>query len=805
MNIRPVRREARCVLAMLLATAAIACDSPGGPEPSLPALGRQNSFIVNGTLETGWPAIGALTASMQGYYIGEFCTGTLIAPQWVLTAAHCVTPTDEFPVTHEMTRFFIGNDALPTGSQQNPQPPTTGTFYQADAFYPHPDYATSETGETDNDIALVHLAKAVANVAPAALNAKGMDGSFLNQTVAYVGFGATEGVNSTGSGVKRSGTMKLITIQRHDYVSQYGGQGVCFGDSGGPGLLQIEGVWKVIGVNSTVGNDGQDPCRGIANHTRVDIYVPWINEYLSLPPPDCRKTGQECECAEACSQLDGTCNNDVCRNFDCQAVYDCIVNCGNSDETCQQTCYNRGTQDAQSAFMGMMQCFQDRCGNVSDSQFQQCAYQNCGTEINTCFPGVTGDRTCEQAYDCMVECSGDRNCINECWDSGTTQAQTLLNAVFQCFQVQCGSLTDETAYRECAWTKCESQLVACMPPDECSMLGGDCAVGLACWRALGAHTDCRASSGKPEGEPCLKIAGSTGVPCGDGLACVQDGGGYFCRQVCVSGTECASGAACVSPLVEGWEGWGYCPYVACIDADQDGTCAPTDCDDGDGAVHPGAAEACGNGVDDDCNGQTDEGCAACTDADQDGRCEDVDCDDADPAVHPDAAERCGNGVDDDCDGQTDEDCQDCTDEDADGYCADVDCDDGDEYAFPGANEYCGNRMDDDCDGQVDEGCEACTDVDGDGFCTDADCDDGDASVHPGAAETCDNGIDDNCSGTIDEGCDTCVGEACPPAVNPVASKGGGCASGPARSGEALPVILMAGLLLGLRRVRRPVA
>jgi hypothetical protein len=44
------------------------------------------------------------------------------------------------------------------------------------------------------------------------------------------------------------------------------------------------------------------------------------------------------------------------------------------------------------------------------------------------------------------------------------------------------------------------------------------------------------------------------------------------------------------------------------DADGDGTSWCNDCDDQNAAVHPGAAEICGNGLDDDCNGLVDEGC-----------------------------------------------------------------------------------------------------------------------------------------------------------------------------------------------------
>jgi hypothetical protein len=101
----------------------------------------------------------------------------------------------------------------------------------------------------------------------------------------------------------------------------------------------------------------------------------------------------------------------------------------------------------------------------------------------------------------------------------------------------------------------------------------------------------------------------------------------------------------------------------------------------------------------------------------------TDCDDTNASVFPNATEVC-NGVDDNCDGQIDEGVllTFYQDFDGDGFgnagapqqaCSapagyvsnNTDCDDTNGNAYPGADEVCANGIDDDCDGTVDEGCE----------------------------------------------------------------------------------------------------
>ena len=301
---------------------------------------------------------------------------------------------------------------------------------------------------------------------------------------------------------------------------------------------------------------------------------------------------------------------------------------------------------------------------------------------------------------------------------------------------------------------------------------------------------------------------------GDGyVECSIDSNGWDGDSGVIGGDDCDDADTAV-----------YVPQTWYVDSDSDGYGDPDnlqsacnqpsgsillagDCNDSNASVNPSATESC-NSVDDDCNGQTDEGVQTTyyRDVDGDGygnsadttlacaipngyAATSTDCNDSLGFVYPGAAESC-NSIDDDCDGQTDENVQTTyyQDSDNDGYghssnttlsCStptgyttnNTDCNDNSGSVYPGANESC-NSIDDDCDGQTDENVQTTyyQDSDNDGYghsasttlacsvpsgyaANNTDCDDGAGTVYPGASESC-NSIDDDCDGQTDENVQT---------------------------------------------------
>jgi len=695
---------------------AAGCAGKGTPDNPL---GFETAPIVNGQTETGYAPVGALTTWFGNQYAGAFCTATVIRPNWVLTAAHCL----EGDTQVNQTRFYVGNDA---------NNPNSGTFYRAQEFKVHEQYNAQRL---ENDIALVRLQSPVTGLTPIPYSVVSLV-PHEGEVAFYVGFGATEGIQESGGGLKRSTSFPISNVYSGTFDSDYNGHGTCFGDSGGPALLTLNGALSIVGVTSAgaaCNGPNCDPCQTSTFSTRVDAYAAWIASKLNEPAPNCNDNADICGCAQAC-QANGTCDDTVCEIATCSDAYDCLVNCG-QNQSCQGTCYSNASATAQAQLDALFTCLDSKCdANLSEAAYAECASSKCGAQTQACFGGgttETGNDTCKQVYDCFVPCT-DEACYTACYGDGTAAAQGQIDAMYACFDSKCGTIQDANAWQTCVANNCGTQVTACFgAPESCNLTGGSCDAGTACYpTTTEGFNGCFDTAGKAVGAAC--DAASDGLECVDGAICAPVTSGGVCARFCTSNGGCGGGTCDMDTGL----GIGVCvagTTSPCVDVDRDGSCAADDCNDNDAAVKPGASETCGNGKDDNCNGQSDENCSTpCIDNDNDGACANVDCNDNDGAINAAATERCGDSVDNNCNGQTD------------------------------------------------EGCDTCTDADGDGYCAgQGDCNDNNANVKPTVVDTCGNGVDDNCDGAIDENC----------AVNPQGgNSSGGCAGG----SESLPIL--AGLL-----------
>jgi len=216
------------------------------------------------TPEGEYPGVGALWLDSLG---GIDCTGTLIAPTVVLTAAHCVDPL--VTGTSEIPGFTLAHDTVASIPEH-----TAGMrAMQHEMFSITADPGVGVT--TWYDIALVFLAEPITSVDPIRLPTPDEAAMLVAGTqLDLVGYGVTQN-QSAEVGVMYDAVAPIVTAGAAELqISHPGEPQNCYGDSGGPALVDLGDGYRVVGVVSR--SAGTQECTQGGIDTRVDFYTDWI-------------------------------------------------------------------------------------------------------------------------------------------------------------------------------------------------------------------------------------------------------------------------------------------------------------------------------------------------------------------------------------------------------------------------------------------------------------------------------------------------------------------------------------------------
>jgi len=277
--------------ALVLVTVALVTGSAAGARAERDVRTERPMIVGGEVAEPGaWPWQAFVSPR------GAYCGGSLIAPEWVLTAAHCFfegEDRDDDPGGGTSVRIPDDEIVVVLGAQDiTADEPSQQRFAVAQSFV-HEGYVPDGN---DDDVALIRLAS------PATLDARvasiGLLTPDAEAALAAPGaLGTVTGWGTTSSGGDVSDLLRQVSLPvvasdvcRATYAdltdnmlcaggTAAGGEDSCQGDSGGPFVVPDgSGGWLLAGVVSFGEGCAAPAVPGV--YARVSRYVDWINDKI---------------------------------------------------------------------------------------------------------------------------------------------------------------------------------------------------------------------------------------------------------------------------------------------------------------------------------------------------------------------------------------------------------------------------------------------------------------------------------------------------------------------------------------------
>ena len=249
------------------------------------ALGSASAMTSGATPdEDGHPAVVSMVViSADGMWAFQWCSGMLIAKTVVLTASHCTAPTQEAWFINRGWTVGVTNAAR-LEVEQSGWFQWTDDAHQSRVLVTHTNPLYK--GGYRDDVSMLEIAGELDGVEPGDLPtlppAGLLDGlqktKVLRATPSLVlGYGSEQQVIPAPGGqyfpdsnMRRYAYLGTVSIDKQSiHQSQQvaqGAGGACYGDSGGPTLMEVKDTTYIVGVTST----GDTPCLATNVAGRVD-------------------------------------------------------------------------------------------------------------------------------------------------------------------------------------------------------------------------------------------------------------------------------------------------------------------------------------------------------------------------------------------------------------------------------------------------------------------------------------------------------------------------------------------------------